>query len=586
MGDRGRPQTQELFVRPPATAEMRDPLRADWNLALAELAADPAATIDFGLMSGIFENFLDVVGLPVAIIDLNGHVLASSRWQRVCADFHRAKPGTLARCVESDVSLSRDMAAGKSYAIYRCRNGLTDCATPIVVEGVHVANLFVGQFLLAPPDPDWFRDQQRQFGFEPAAYAEALAEVPIIAEHKLPAILKLMGGLAEQLARQSLAYAAVERQVAERTRELAEAHDRLRQIAARAPGVLYQFLQRADGGFCMPYASDALIDLFGLAPAAVREDAGALLALVHPDDLDALLDSVRVSAETLTPWRQEFRLRDADGAVRWIGGDSLPQRTPDGETLWHGFISDVTARKQAEEAAQRRARELAASNNDLEQFAYVASHDLRQPLRMVNSYLALIERRYADKLDDDGREFIGYARDGALQMDRLILDLLEYSRIGRDGRPAETVDLGEALDKALHHLQPVIDEAGCAVRVERRPAPVVGNRSELVRLFVNLVGNAVKYREPSRRPRVQVRWCRENGHWQVSVGDNGIGIAPEFQADIFKIFRRLHTTQQYEGTGIGLAVCQKIVEGHGGRMWVESEAGKGSSFHFTVPAAP
>ncbi|MBI5162830.1 MAG: PocR ligand-binding domain-containing protein [Magnetospirillum sp.] len=947
--ERDKPAGEDLFVRPSTVAAMCDPpLNVDWSAALGgqggdrppsageSAQVDLAASIDFSLMNGIFENFLEVVGLPIAIIDLKGLVLASSRWQRLCMDFHRVDARTLARCVESDVSLSRDMAEGKAYAIYRCHNGLTDCAAPIVVEGEHVANLFIGQFFLAPPDPDYFRRQQEEFGFDKDAYAKALAEVPIVAEHKLPAILKLMGGLAQQIARQSLAeqrlrasYATVGKQVAERTRELVASHERLRKIAARVPGVVYQFVQRPDGSTGIPYASDAIGAMFGLSPEDVRDDAAGVFAAAHPDDVDGLVASIRDSAATLAPWRHEFRVRKPDGSIRWLGGDSVPQREDDGTIVWHGFISDITERRRtgmllearlrladyaalhslhdllvatldeacaftqadvgfyhflladqktlslqawstrttrefcradaepghydiaaagvwadcvrqrrsvvyndypllphrkglpeghapvrrlisvpifrdgrimaiigvgnkaidfdrddltavetladlawdlierkraeetlaegtelvrrryeslralndiaalpsggrthqlveaitlgarhlalpfgivaridgatytiehlcapggsglttgqtfalgdtycsitlqaedvvaiphvgksshaghpcykalgleayiaapvrvggevygtvnfsspdpygrdfdegdlefmrllarwvgsvlereradaeivaAKEAAEQRARELASSNSDLEQFAYVASHDLRQPLRMVNSYLALIERRYGDKLDASGHEFIGFARDGALHMDRLILDLLEYSRVGRHGQPDEVVDLAGAVGEALHHLQAASDETGSTLDIAAGPVPVAGNRTELVRLFQNLIGNAIKYRAPDRAPRIEVRWQRRDGEWLVSVKDNGIGIPPEFRQDIFKIFRRLHTSDQYEGTGIGLAVCQKIVKNHGGRIWIESIAGEGCTFFFTIPVA-
>jgi PAS domain S-box-containing protein len=256
--------------------------------------------------------------------------------------------------------------------------------------------------------------------------------------------------------------------------------------------------------------------------------------------------------------------------ARWVG--SVLERA--------GAEAEIVA---AKEAAEQRSQELASSNNELEQFAYAASHDLRQPLRMVTSYLGLIERRYADRLDADGLEFLAFARDGALHMDDLICDLLEYSRVGRHGQAPEPVDLTEVAEEAHHHLLVLVEETGAELAITTEPATVRGNRSELMRLFQNLIGNGIKYRSPDRPPRVQVRWSREGANWQVEVEDNGIGIAPEYREDVFKIFRRLHTSAEYEGTGIGLAVCQKIVKNHGGRIWVDSRQGEGSVFRFTLP---
>lgn len=202
-----------LFVRTPNLRQMRNPLTASWNFDIAPSGESEgnksklnlAALIDFSQINEVFANYLDIVGLPVAIIDLNGKVLASSKWQRLCMEFHRVNEGTLARCIESDVTLSRQMNKGKGYAIYSCRNGLTDCAAPIFIERQHIANLFIGQFLLRPPDPAEFERQCAEFGFEREAYFQALAEVPIVDESNVPAIMRLLVGLANQVAEQSLA---------------------------------------------------------------------------------------------------------------------------------------------------------------------------------------------------------------------------------------------------------------------------------------------------------------------------------------------------------------------------------------------
>ncbi len=192
---------------------MRNPLTASWNIELAARKAaeetedklDLASLIDFSQINETFANYLEVVGLPVAIIDLNGKVLASSKWQRLCMEFHRVDEGTLARCIESDVTLSKQMNEGKEYAIYRCHNGLTDCAAPILIQGQHIANLFIGQFFLKPPDHVEFESQCKEFGFERNAYFQALAEVPIVDEENVPSIMRLLVGLANQVGQQSIA---------------------------------------------------------------------------------------------------------------------------------------------------------------------------------------------------------------------------------------------------------------------------------------------------------------------------------------------------------------------------------------------
>lgn len=238
------------------------------------------------------------------------------------------------------------------------------------------------------------------------------------------------------------------------------------------------------------------------------------------------------------------------------------------------------------QALAAKTAELERSNAELEQFAYVASHDLRQPLRMVSNYLGLISRRLAPVLDDDTRRFLGYAVSGAQRMDAMIRGLLEYSRIGRQGQPLTAVSLATIIADAIQNLEMAIAETGTILTIPDELPTLTGDPLELMRLFQNLIGNAIKYRAAGRAPEITLTLTRENAFWQIVVRDNGIGIAREDCERIFGIFQRLEHDEAVEGTGIGLAVCRKIVEHHGGRIWVESEPGTGSRFCFTLAASP
>jgi len=244
------------------------------------------------------------------------------------------------------------------------------------------------------------------------------------------------------------------------------------------------------------------------------------------------------------------------------------------------LFKDITARKQADEKIMRVLADLQRSNKELEQFAYVASHDLQEPLRMVSSYTQLLAERYQDKLDDKANLFIHYAVDGAVRMQQLINDLLAFSRIGTKGKSMEPVDAGAVLREAIQNLKMNIEETKTTITNDKLPE-VRADASQLVQLFQNLIGNAIKFRGEVS-PHIHMDAKDEGIEWLFSVRDNGIGIDPQFADKVFVIFQRLHTREEYPGSGIGLAICKKIVERHGGRIWFESEPDKGATFYFTI----
>jgi signal transduction histidine kinase len=238
-------------------------------------------------------------------------------------------------------------------------------------------------------------------------------------------------------------------------------------------------------------------------------------------------------------------------------------------------------RLQAEKDLANKVEELARSNADLEQFAYVASHDLQEPLRMVAAYTQLLSERYKGKLDENADKFIGYASEGALRMQVLIQDLLAFSRVGRNHGACASVDCQAVMKEVEQTLAPAIQESGAVITHRDLPA-VWADRTQMAQVFQNLIGNAIKFRG-KEAPAISLQAEQKDRNWLFSVADNGIGIAPEYAENIFVVFQRLHTRTEYPGNGIGLAICKKIIEHYGGRIWVESQAGSGSTFKFTIP---
>jgi PAS domain S-box-containing protein len=350
-----------------------------------------------------------------------------------------------------------------------------------------------------------------------------------------------------------------------------------------------------DVGFSLGDAiewSDMNYEIFGVDKETFVATNENFLELVHPDDRDLIIRNWADVIEGKVPKPFEYRVIRPDGALRYIYRETATTCDESGKSLHMiGIIHDITEQRAAAAELRRKTleleeinKELHRSNAELEQFAYVASHDLQEPLRMVASYCQLLQRRYKEKLGADADEFIGYAIDGSRRMQQLINDLLSYSRVGRKGSDFETLDFSEVINEALRNLHVAIAESGATIEIANMPK-IVGARLLLTQLIQNLVGNAIKFHRDGVSPIVHVTASREEASWHIAVEDNGIGIEQNYLDRVFLIFQRLHERDKYAGTGIGLAIAKKVIEYHSGRIWIESTPGQGSRFHFTLPAA-
>ncbi|MFC7195525.1 ATP-binding protein [Halosimplex aquaticum] len=306
------------------------------------------------------------------------------------------------------------------------------------------------------------------------------------------------------------------------------------------------------------------------------------LDMYHADDRAIVEEAVDDALASGESFDVEVRLRTgATGEIRWLRLQGVPEVVDGDVVSLRGAAQDVTERKHREQRLEDLIERLEESNERLEQFAYAASHDLQEPLRMVSSYLQLIERRYADDLDEDGREFIEFAVDGADRMRDMIQGLLQYSRVDTRGDPFEPVDLEAVVSDVCDDLQVRIEESGAEITADPLPQ-VEGDGGQLRQVFQNLFDNAIEY-SGDDPPRVRVSAERAGDRWEVSVSDEGIGIDPEDADRVFEVFQSLHSQGDHAGTGIGLALCERIVERHGGDIWLDSVPGEGSTFTFTLP---
>lgn len=288
-------------------------------------------------------------------------------------------------------------------------------------------------------------------------------------------------------------------------------------------------------------------------------------------------------------WSDEYRIITESGETKYMFDRGYLLFNKKGKPIrMIGSMEDITERKKYENHLEelnfqinKRVEELAISNAELEQFAYVASHDLQEPLRMVTRFLSEIERKYEEKLDKKGKEYIHFAVDGAQRMRILILDLLEYSKVGKFDQKIEEINMNILLEEIAHYNEISLKENDATLIWNK--LPIISNRKTPIQIvFQNLIGNAIKYHEPGKPTKIEISHTDLDSKWQFCVSDNGIGINPMFFEKIFVIFQRLHPKQEYSGTGIGLAICKKIIEAQGGKIWIKSEEGKGSQFYFTV----
>ncbi|HVW08484.1 MAG TPA: ATP-binding protein [Bryobacteraceae bacterium] len=351
---------------------------------------------------------------------------------------------------------------------------------------------------------------------------------------------------------------------------LRESEEQFRQLAEVGPQIIW--LNGPNGG--LEFVNQRWIEFSGLDYQATK-DPTQLLPRLHPDD--RMLEEWRKCVDTGTPFEIEARIRGKDGEFRWFMIRSIPVRDEHGRIQrWFGSSTDIHQNKIMQ-------LELARANQDLEQFAWSASHDLQEPLRTVKIFSELLSRRHAAQLQGEALDFLRNVSDSATRMEGLVRDLLAYTQMNTVGEQPELTDSHEVLRAALANLASAIHETNATI--EHGPLPSVPvHPAQLQQLFQNLIGNAIKYHRPGIPPVVAVTAVRQKGDWLFSVADNGIGIEPRYRERIFGLFKRLHGHNEYPGTGIGLALCLRIVERHHGRIWVESEAGQGSTFRFTLPA--
>jgi len=376
----------------------------------------------------------------------------------------------------------------------------------------------------------------------------------------------------------------LEKKVEERTAELKQAYDSLQQselkfktLAENSPDII----NRMDKRFKNVYVNPVVINISGMPPEHFMGKKMDELRI--PDEFTVpLIEKAKKVFETGMMEEFETEMPTING-LKTFYTYLAPEYDENGETNTVLSVShDITELKRTENQLKETITELERSNEELQSFAYITSHDLQEPLRNIASFAQLLQRRYKGKLDEDADEFLNFMVEGATRMKNMIQGLLEYSRIDKTDKGFKETNMNFKVEKAIENLQSIINESNAEITHDNLPA-VVANPNQMIRIFQNLISNAIKFKKPQYPPKIHISCKKKKDEYIFSVSDNGIGIEKQYIDRIFEVFKRLHTMDEYEGTGIGLAIVKRIIDHHGGKIWVESELGKGSTFYFTLP---
>lgn len=541
--------------------------------------------IDGERIQNLMNEFYRLTNIGVAIIDLKGKVLVATGWQDVCTKFHRVNPESCKLCIESDLELSSNIPDG-TFKQYRCKNNMWDIATPIVLGDIHVGNIFLGQFLFDDEIPNYevFLQQAHKFGFNEQEYLAALVRVPRWNHETINAVMSFYTSFAGIIG--TLSYSNIK--LANALEEQKKTEENLREKTEE----LDRYFSNALDLLCIADMDGSFRRLNPQWEATlgykVEELVGRqFLDFVHPDDLEATHQAFEQLANKKEILNFTNRYCSKDGTYRWIEWRSVPLGN-----FIYAVARDISRRKRAEEEifklnqeleqrVIRRTAQLENANKELEAFSFSVSHDLRAPLRGIDGFSQILLDEYKSKLDERGQDYLERIRKGAQNMAQLIDDMLNLSRVTRSEINITKVDLSLLVNKITQNLCELEPDRHVEIIVQSR-ITVLGDEHLFRIMLQNLLNNAWKYTSKHNTAIIEFGKTEQNGKQVFFVRDDGAGFEMQYANKLFGAFQRLHSIKEFPGTGIGLAIVQRIIHRFGGDVWAESEVEKGATFYFTI----
>ena len=537
---------------------------------------------DFEKVNALLEGFNKTTGFVTAILDLKGNILSKSGWRYLCTDFHRINPKTAFRCTFSDTILASKMAEGEHYHCYKCLNGLVDVAVPIIIRGVHVANLFSGQFFFEEPDYEFFKKQAEEFGFDQEQYLKAVSEVPVKTEEQVKFAMNFLLQMTEIISDQGYQNLVLE----EVNSSFNENNNRFYTIfyANPIPISIMEYDTKT-----YTNVNQSWCDFFGYQ---AEEVIGSNYEKLHiiTTETRKLIDRTLEKKRKINTIEMEVYTKSGDKKIVYYNRVLI--KIQDKDYIVY-LMTDITERKEIErkmmnlnieleEKVKQRTSELEASNKELESFSYSVSHDLRAPLRHINGYVDLLNERFRDDLSEKAQHYLEVISNASKQMGTLIDELLLYSWTGRQVISKIDIDMNSLIHEIVEKFYFEIQNRKIEWEILNLPT-VNADYTMIKQVWINLIDNALKYSRNNEITKIRIGYSDEKDYYKFFIQDNGVGFDMKYAGKLFGLFQRLHSQTEFEGTGIGLANVQRIIHKHQGRIWADAELNKGATFYYTLP---